>query len=511
MQWVRHQLKQSFMCYGLPMKNDSGHKADEHGKGFFRVVAGRRAAAPPYIHNLFNIPIDFFELLDEIAIGVAVLSIDRKIVVMNQTLKALTGFGQKEVFGVACAHILRSNVCLQNCPALGLNEQSGPKCIEGNLINIDRQLIPIRITSTPLKGIDGKTVGFLETVEDISLIRKLDETTRHAYKFNNIIGRSPEMEKIFRILPSLAQSDSSVLITGETGTGKDMVAETIHHASNRAKGPFVKINCGALPETLLESELFGYRKGSFTGAIENKPGRFQQAHNGTLYLTEIGDLPLSLQVKLLTFLDDKEIFPLGSVKGSIADVRIIAATHRNLEQRVNDNLFRKDLLFRLNVIRLHLPPLRDRRGDIQLLLDHFLNTLSTQLGKKKPSLSRKALGILFNYHYPGNVRELRNIVEYAVNICGDRQINPKHLPSYLLEAGQVDVAAIAQERPSRFALKSEGSGITGPETHQNWPDIEKHMIMEALVRAAGRKNRAAASLGWGRSTLWRKMKKYGIR
>ena len=493
------------------MKNDSGHKADEHGKGFFRVVAGRRAAAPPYIHNLFNIPIDFFELLDEIAIGVAVLSIDRKIVVMNQTLKALTGFGQKEVFGVACAHILRSNVCLQNCPALGLNEQSGPKCIEGNLINIDRQLIPIRITSTPLKGIDGKTVGFLETVEDISLIRKLDETTRHAYKFNNIIGRSPEMEKIFRILPSLAQSDSSVLITGETGTGKDMVAETIHHASNRAKGPFVKINCGALPETLLESELFGYRKGSFTGAIENKPGRFQQAHNGTLYLTEIGDLPLSLQVKLLTFLDDKEIFPLGSVKGSIADVRIIAATHRNLEQRVNDNLFRKDLLFRLNVIRLHLPPLRDRRGDIQLLLDHFLNTLSTQLGKKKPSLSRKALGILFNYHYPGNVRELRNIVEYAVNICGDRQINPKHLPSYLLEAGQVDVAAIAQERPSRFALKSEGSGITGPETHQNWPDIEKHMIMEALVRAAGRKNRAAASLGWGRSTLWRKMKKYGIR
>ena len=402
------------------MKKVSGHNANVHRKGSFRVVAGRRTLAPPYINNLFNIPIDFFELLDEIAIGVAVLSIDRKIVFMNQTLKALTGFSQKEIFGVACAHILRSNVCLQNCPALSLNVQSGPKCIEGNLINMDRQLIPIRITSTPLKGIDGKMVGFMETVEDISLIRKLDETTRHAYKFNKIIGRSPVMEKIFQILPSLAQSDSSVLITGETGTGKDMVAETIHHSSNRAKGPFVKINCGALPETLLESELFGHRKGSFTGAIENKPGRFQQAHNGTLYLTEIGDLPLSLQVKLLTFLDDKEIFPLGSVKGSIADVRIIAATHRNLEQRVNDNRFRKDLLLRLNVIRLHLPPLRDRQGDIQLLLDHFLNTLSTQLGKKRLSLSRKALKILFNYHYPGNVRELRNIVEYAVNICGDR-------------------------------------------------------------------------------------------
>ena len=295
-------------------------------------------------------------------------------------------------------------------------------------------------------------VGFLETVEDIRLLRKLDETASHAYNFNNIIGRSPEMEKIFQILPSLAQSDSSVLITGETGTGKDMVAETIHHASNRAKGPFVKINCGALPETLLESELFGHRKGAFTGAVENKPGRIQLAHNGTLYLTEIGDLPLSLQVKLLTFLDDKEIFPLGSIKGFTANVRIIAATHRNLEKRVNDNRFRKDLLFRLNVIRLHLPPLRDRQGDIQLLLDHFLNSLSTQMGKKMLGLSREALKILLTYHYPGNVRELRNIVEYAVNICGDRQIKPKHLPSYLMEAGQFDVAAAAQESPPLSCL-----------------------------------------------------------
>lgn len=511
MQWGIPQLKKVYICYGLHMKKVFSHNANVPIKGSIQVVAGRRGAALPYINNLFKVPIDFFELLDEIAIGVAVLSMDRKIVAMNQTLNALTGFNQKEVFGIACAHILRSDVCLQNCPALSLNEKSSPKCIEGNLINMDRQLIPIRITSTALRDIDGNMVGFLETVEDISLIRKLDETTRHAYKFNNIIGRSPEMEKIFQILPSLAQSDSSVLITGETGTGKDMVAETIHHSSNRAKGPFVKINCGALPETLLESELFGHRKGSFTGAIENKPGRFQQAHNGTLYLTEIGDLPLSLQVKLLTFLDDKEVFPLGSVKGFIADVRIIAATHRNLEQRVNDNRFRKDLLYRLNVIRLHLPPLRDRQGDIQLLIDHFLNTLSTQLGKKKLSLSRKALKILLNYHYPGNVRELRNIVEYAVNICGDQQIKLKHLPSYLLEADQIDVVDIAQERPSGYALKSEGIGFTGTKTHQDWPDIEKRMITEALIKAGGRKNRTAASLGWARSTLWRKMKKYAIR
>ena len=476
-----------------------------------RMLSDQSAAFPPRINNLFNIPIDFCELLDEIAIGVVVLSLERKIVVMNQTLKALTGFSQKKFCGFDCAHILRSNICLHDCPVLRINEKSGPKCIEGNLINKERQLIPIRITSAPLKNINDKIIGFLETVEDIRLLRKLDETASRAYNFNNIVGRSPQMQKTFQILPSLAQSDSSVLITGETGTGKDMVAETIHHASNRAKGPFAKINCGALPDTLLESELFGHRKGAFTGAVENKPGRIQLANNGTLYLTEIGDLPLSLQVKLLTFLDDKEVFPLGSIKGFTADVRIIAATHRNLEQMVNGGRFRKDLLFRLNVIRLHLPPLRDRHGDIQLLLDHFLNTLSTQMGKKTHVLSRKALKILLTYNYPGNVRELKNIVEYAINICEDRQIKPKHLPSYLMEPEPFDLPEAARQPNPPFTSNTNESGFIRSEPDQNWPDVEKRMIMEALIRAGGRKNKAAASLGWARSTLWRKMNQYGIR
>jgi len=490
----------------LRMKKVTSHKPDANTNDYIRAISGRNAAVPPHINNLFKIPIDFFKFFDEIAIGVVVLSLDRKIVAMNQTLKVLTGFSQKEFLGVPCSHILRSNVCLQNCPALSVDEESGPKCIEGNLVNRDRQLIPIRLTSAPLKNLKDEMIGFLETVEDISLLRKLNETTSKAYRFDNIIGRSPEMEKIFRILPSLAQSDSSVLITGETGTGKDMVAEAIHQSSDRAKGPFVKINCGALPETLLESELFGHRKGAFTGAVENKPGRFRLAHNGTLYLTEIGDLPLSLQVKLLTFLDDKEVFPLGSVKGVAADVRIIAATHRNLEKRVNDNRFRQDLLFRFNLYRLHLPPLRNRRGDIQLLLDHFFSTIATQLGKTKPSLASKALKKLMSYNYPGNVRELRNIVEYAINICVDRQIKPKHLPSYVMEKSPVDVTVDAQEPPARLAFKTKVGGITRPEPHQNWADIEKQLIIEALVNARGRKNKAAVSLGWARSTLWRKMK-----
>lgn len=491
------------------MKNVTTHRA-ANIEDSMRDTSPWDTTIWPHINNLFDVPIGFLELLDEIAIGVAVLDLDRKIVVINQTLKALTGFSQKAFFGVACSHILRSNICLHDCPALHSNENSSPKCIEGNLINKDRQLIPIRITSAPLKNTEGKMIGFLETVEDISLLRKLDETVSHAYNFKNIIGRSPEMEKIFRILPSLAQSDSSVLITGETGTGKDMVAETIHQSSNRAKGPFVKINCGALPETLLESELFGHRRGAFTGAVENKPGRIQLAHNGTLYLTEIGDLPRSLQVKLLTFLDDKEVFPLGGIKGFIADVRIIAATHRNLEERVNGKQFRNDLLFRLNVIRLHLPPLRTRQGDIQLLLNHFLNTLSKQIGKNISGLSPKAVKILLAYNYPGNVRELRNIVEYAVNICGDRQIKPKHLPSYLMEATPSGATVVAHQFPTSAAHETADRDSMRPERHGDWSSIEKKMIMEALIKVGGRKNKAAVSLGWARSTLWRKMKQYGI-
>jgi len=493
------------------MEKVTSHHTIANIGGSIRDLAGRDVAISSRINNLFDIPIDFSELLDEIAIGIVVLSLERKIVVMNQTLKALTGFSQKEFFGFDCAHILRSNICLHDCPALRINEKSGPQCIEGNLINKERQLIPIRITSAPLRDLDGKIIGFLETVEDIRLLRKLDDTASHAYNFNNIVGRSPQMQKIFQILPSLAQSDSSVLITGETGTGKDMVAETIHHASNRAKGPFAKINCGALPDTLLESELFGHRKGAFTGAVENKPGRIQLANNGTLYLTEIGDLPLSLQVKLLTFLDDKEVFPLGSIKGFTADVRIIAATHRNLEQMVSGGRFRKDLLFRLNVIRLHLPPLRDRHGDIQLLLDHFLNTLSTQLGKKTHTLSRNALKILLTYNYPGNVRELKNIVEYAINIGDDQQIRTRHLPSYLMEPDPFDIPEAAQQLASPLASIADESGFLRAQPDQNWPDVEKRMIMDALIRAGGRKNKAATSLGWARSTLWRKMNQYGIR
>jgi transcriptional regulator with PAS, ATPase and Fis domain len=318
------------------------------------------------------------------------------------------------------------------------------------------------------------------------------------------------MTRLFKTVPLVAQNDSAVLITGETGTGKDMLAEAIHQASNRAKGPFVKINCGALPETLLESELFGHQKGAFTGAVENKPGRFRLAHNGTLYLTEVGDLPLALPVKLLPFLDDKVVYPLGSTKGFQANVRVITATHRNLELMVKERAFREDLMFRLNVVRLHLPPLRDRGDDIRLILDHFLNIFASRFRKDIKNLSKKALQILLDYSFPGNVRELRNVVEYAVNICPKGQIQPMHLPAYLMDAkSQSAPLPFGEAEPSEWSAPPITSNIEKSD-HKTWASMERDIIMEALVKAGGRRNKAAAILGWGRSTLWRKMKQYRI-
>jgi transcriptional regulator with PAS, ATPase and Fis domain len=288
-----------------------------------------------------------------------------------------------------------------------------------------------------------------------------------------------------------------------------MVAEAIHESSNRAKGPFIKVNCGALPETLLESELFGHRKGAFTGAVENKTGRFRLAQNGTLYLTEIGDLPLPLQVKLLTFLDDKIVYPLGSAKGIQVDVRVVAGTHRNLEQMVEEGRFRQDLLYRLNVVRLHLPPLREREMDKRLLIDHFLTTFSGHFGKSIRGFTPQALNLLKAYDYPGNVRELRNIIEYAVNICQNAQIDASHLPAYITEKpaapgggpGNGDIGNTAPTQQPRAAASLPA---------ESWQEKEKQLILDALVRSGGRRGRAAEILGWGRSTLWRKMKRHRI-
>jgi two-component system, NtrC family, response regulator AtoC len=462
------------------------------------------------IKGLLDASIELPSLIDEIPLGIVVLDTQRRIVLINRAFEALSGFSMEDARGISCFHIMRTKLCMQKCPLKKMDSNSKSISVESDMINKERQLIPVLIHLSPIRDAEGNLAGFLETVEDLRPFKEVDSKTTHAYAFRHLIGKSPKMIRIFQTLPLLAQSDSAILITGETGTGKDVLAEAIHQASDRAKGPFVKVNCGALPETLMESELFGHRKGAFTGAVENKPGRFRLAHNGSLYLTEIGDLPLPLQVKLLTFLDDKVVYPLGSAKGFQADVRVIAATHRNLDLMVKERKFREDLMFRLNVVRLHLPPLRERGDDIRLILDHFVNIFATRFRKDINGLSKKVLKILLDYPFPGNVRELRNIIEYAVNICPGGQIQFTHLPAYLSETKHhfdrsTPEAGEASEWPASFvASNSEQSG------QKTWASFERDMIIEALVKSKGRRNKAADMMGWGRSTLWRKMKQYKI-
>ena len=462
------------------------------------------------VKNLFDTPIELPSLIDEIPLGILVLDTQRRVVLINRAFEALSGFSMEDARGIPCFHIMRSKLCVQKCPLQKMNSNSESILVESDMVNKERELIPVLINLSPINDTEGNLTGFLETVEDLRPLKEVDDKTPQAYAYRHLIGKSPEMTRIFQTLPLLAQSDSAILITGETGTGKDMLAEAMHQASDRAKGSFIKVNCGALPETLLESELFGHRKGAFTGAVENKPGRFRLAHNGTLYLTEIGDLPLPLQVKLLTFLDDKVVYPLGSAKGFQADVRVIAATHRNLDLMVKERMFREDLMYRLNVVRLHLPPLRERGDDIRLILDHFINIFATRFRKNINGLSKKVLKILLDYPFPGNVRELRNIIEYAVNICPGGQIQFTHLPAYLSETKHhydrsTSEAGEPSERTVSFVKSNSEQG--GQRT---WASLERDMIIEALVKNKGRRNKAADMLGWGRSTLWRKMKQYKI-
>lgn len=448
-------------------------------------------------------------LLDELPLGVAIMDKQGKVLLVNKAYETLTGISRDKVAGLGCLHALRCDYCTRGCPVLsGWKEIQGLN-VEASIINRERRKIHIQLTVAPLIGDHGVLYGIIETIAARGL-QASTKTVSSVFSLGDLVGKSPQMQKVFAMVPSIAQTDSSVLITGETGTGKDLLAEEIHNASDRSDGPFIKVNCGALPDNLMESELFGHSKGAFTGADHDKPGRFRMAHGGTLFLTEIGDLPLPLQVKLLSFLDDKVIHPLGSTRSFHSDVRVIVATHRNLEEMVAEKRFRQDLLYRLNVIRLHMPPLRDRGDDIQLLQDHFLKMFQSRFNKKVEGLSQNARNLLQEYAYPGNVRELRNLIEYAVNFCDGKRLRVRHLPAYLLQVPAHIPEAEAPTIPTQTrAMAAPAASPT--QSPENWEDVQRKMILDALIQTGGRKQKAAELLGWGRSTLWRKMKQYGIK
>jgi transcriptional regulator with PAS, ATPase and Fis domain len=356
------------------------------------------------------------------------------------------------------------------------------------------QSIPIQANCIALRNEEDLIVGGLATIQDLSLIDQLNRQISSRYTLGDMIGRNPAMQRIFEIVSIVAPNEATLLIEGATGTGKDLLAEVIHNKSKRTKKPFVKVNCAALPDTLLESEMFGYVKGAFTGADRDKPGRFQEADSGTIFLDEIGDLPLSLQAKLLRVLEDKEFYPLGSHRTTKVDVRIIAATNQGLEGLVREKKFREDLFYRLNVIRLELPPLKKRKGDIPILIEHFMRRLMALRETRARKISKECMAILLNYDYPGNIRELENILEHALIICQDSIVEPRHLPLSLKAEQQPSLPAEESTKPLTVAQQ----------------ESEKERIHDVLRRHNWNRGRSARELNIDRSTLWRKMRKYNL-
>jgi PAS domain S-box-containing protein len=435
-------------------------------------------------------------ILDSIADGVFTVDHEGRITSFNKAAERITGFSKEEAVGQYCNEIFRSNLCFEACALKHTAETTEPIAnLEVNVLNRDNREIPISISTAVVRDESGNVVGAVETFRDLSLIKELRKEISSSYSFHDILGRSKSMLDLFQILPDIARSDATVLIEGESGTGKELFAAAIHNLSTRKERPLIKVNCAALPETLLESELFGYKKGAFTDARRDKPGRFRQAHGGTMLLDEIGDMSKGTQVKLLRVLEQKEFEPLGSTKTEGVDVRIIAATNRDLMEMMHRREFREDLFFRINVIRLSIPPLRERREDIPLLIDHFMERINLKQSKQIKKVSPSALRILLNYDFPGNVRELENIIEHAIILTKGIEIQPRNLPSYL-RSKQI-------EPPARAKI-SEEQDLAVLER------VERDLIASALERNGGSTAAAAKELGIHRTTLWRKMKRYGI-
>ncbi len=460
---------------------------------------------------------DLLNLLNGLPHAVVLIDTEGGIVAANRVFEAVTGYAASDVRGVGCDFVLRANPELKKSIFDSTFDAVEILSLEGDIINVNRKKAFVQFFISQLSSQNGKKIGYMVAVEDVTAQKERAWQQQGLLEAKGILGHSPKMQEILDFMPILARTDTTLLITGETGTGKDLLAEAIHHQSKRTTYPFIKVNCGALPETLLESELFGHVRGAYTGAHADKPGMFRLAQGGTLFLTEIGDLPLALQVKLLTVLDDREFFPLGSSKKVQVDVRLITGTNRDLRQMVKEGNFREDLYYRLNVLRAHMPPLRERGDDIPLLLDHFVKLLAGNLGKSIKGFSPEAMAELSRYAFPGNVRELRNIVEYATNVCPGDRITPAHLPTYI-QAATVSPQALVpaakngdgQGRDSNQnnspAIGSENNFIQG----NTWSEIEKGKILSALMSTGGNRSLAAQQLGWGRSTLWRKIKRYAL-
>jgi len=378
-------------------------------------------------------------ILDSIADGVFTIDNEKNVTSFNKAAEKITGISKEHAIGQKCFDVLHANICQTAC-VLEKTLKTGKEIIDLPIIviNSEGETIPVSISTAVLKDKKGEIIGGVETFRDLSSIEELKKEISKRYTFEDIISKNHKIQKIFDVLPDIAESDSTVLIQGASGSGKELFARAIHNLSHRKEKPYIIVNCGALPDTLLESELFGYVKGAFTDAKEDKPGRFALAEKGTLFLDEIAELSTALQVKLLRVLQQKEYEPLGATFPIKANVRIIAATNQELSQLLARGTFREDLYYRLNVVKIELPPLSERREDIPLLVDHFINQFNLKKGKKIIGMPHHVLNVLMKYEFPGNVRELENIIEHAFVLCHSSQIEIEHLPKEFIEKFEED-------------------------------------------------------------------------
>ncbi len=455
------------------------------------------AANPPQtVFKMTNITNDLPSstteiILESISDGVFTVDKDWTIMSFNRAAEEITGVSRNEAIGRHCWEVFRSNKCEQDC-ALRRTMTAGTSSTSSStyIINSKKKRIPISISTSLLKNKKGDVLGGVETFRDLSLVEELRKELDKRFQIGNMMSRSSLMEKIFKILPRVAESDSTVLILGETGTGKEILAHAIHDLSSRKNKPFIAINCGALPDTLLESELFGYKAGAFTHAMKDKPGDFALAEGGTILLDEIGDTSPAFQTKLLRVLEEKEYKPLGAVKPVQANVRILAATNRNLPEMVANETFRQDLFYRINIVQLELPPLCKRREDIPMLVEHIIDRLNKLQGKAIRGIDPEALKVLISYDFPGNIRELQNIIERSFIMCSDKIIQLSDLPA--------DLNAQPVQTTDWHTLNGARASS------------EAQTIADALKQNDYNRAATARDLGVHKSTLFRKIKSLGI-
>ncbi|MFC1829095.1 sigma-54 interaction domain-containing protein [Thermodesulfobacteriota bacterium] len=435
-------------------------------------------------------------ILDSIADGVFTVDSEWKITSFNRAAEEITGIQKEEAIGRYCWEVFRASICEQLC-SLRKTMETGYPIINQSIyiVNSKGDRIPVSISTAILKDKTGKVIGGVETFRDLSIVENLRKELNGRHSFLDIISKNAEMLKLFNMLELISESDSTVLLEGESGTGKELFAKAIHTLSHRKKGPMVTVNCSAIPDTLLESELFGYKAGAFTDAKKDKPGRLTLAEEGTLFLDEIGDVSPLIQVRLLRVLQDRVYEPLGSTKSEKANVRIVTATNKNLEELVQKGTFREDLFYRINVVKLVLPPLRSRKEDIPLLTTHFLKKYNSLRGKDIQDLSPTAMNILMSHDFPGNIRELENIIEYATVVCKNHRIEIEHLPENL------------QQKPvDTIKFVSEVSG----DKDFSLDAVEKDFIYAALKKNNWNRKSTASQLGIHPSTLWRKIKRLNL-